>query len=350
MLQKTILFITILYFGLVYSQSTITMRGNISAKGNAKDTINFYCANIKNYYYDTNTLSAGIINNEFTVNFNFSYPHLYAMLLKSENKKGVAINDFVFLDNTTTKIKFDSNSKLEASNGISNTEYLKTFMPFMLKDKKKNLNFYLFNNHELDTNLLGYIEKYPDSYVALWYLIQKFSITGYSELYEKSLNSFSKKIKTEKLWKILNNDFQKITIKTNVKFPELLLKDINLKPEVLVIPNNKFTLIDMWFSGCTPCLKQIPVLKEIYNKYSSLGFNIVGISVDQTRFLDLWKGKIIEKEIPWKQYLDENAVIASKEKIISFPTNFLLNEKGEVIGKNIEPEELEEFLKKKLSN
>lgn len=350
MLQKTIMFLTILCFGLVYSQSTITMRGNTSVEVNNKDTINFYCAQIKNYYYDTNTLSAEIINNEFTVNFNLSYPHLYAILLKSENKKGVAINDFVFLDNTTTKIKFDSNSKLEASNGTSNTEYLKIFMPYMLKDKKENLNFYLFDNHELDSNLLGYIKKYPDSYVALWYLVQKFSITGYTELYEKSLNSFSKKIKDEKLWKILNNDFQKISIKTNVKFPELLLQNIDLKPEVLEIPNDKYTLIDMWFSGCTPCLKQIPALKEIYNKYGSSGFNIIGISVDQTRFLNLWKEKIIEKEIPWKQYLDENAVIASKEKIISFPTNFLLNEKGEVIRKNIEPEELDMFLKKKLSN
>jgi thiol-disulfide isomerase/thioredoxin len=344
------MFLTILHFGLVYSQSTITMRGNISAKVNAKDTINFYCAQIKDYYYDTNALSAEIDNNEFSVNFNLSYPHLYAILLKSENKKGVAINDFVFLDNTTTKIKFDSNSKLEGSNGISNTEYLKIFKPYMLKDKKENLNFYLFDNHELDSNLLAYIEKYPDSYVALWYLIQKFSINGYTELYEKSLNSFSKKIKDGKLWKILNDDFQKISIKTNVKFPELLLQNINLKPEVLVIPNNKFTLIDMWFSGCKPCLEQIPAWKEIYNNYGSLGFNIIGISVDRTRYLDDWKKKIFEKEIPWKQYLDENAVIASKEKIISFPTNFLLNEKGEVIRKNIEPKELAEFLKKKLSN
>ncbi len=344
MLQKIITFLMILYYGLVYSQSTIKMRGNMTSKGIPSDTINFIRGSVNENYFEINTLCAGIINDEFSVNFKLSYPHMYAMLLNSEKKKGAAINDLVFLDNTTTEIKFDSNTKLETSNGISNTEYLKIFTPYMLNDKKENLNFYLFNNHDLDTNLLSYIEKHPDSYVALWYLIQKFSITGYTELYEKGLNSFSKKIKKEKLWKILNDNFKKISIKTNVKFPELLLQNIDLKPEVLVFPNNKFTLIDMWFSGCAPCLEQIPALKEIYNRYGSSGFNIIGISVDQTRFLDLWKKKIFEKEIPWKQYLDENAVIASKEKIISFPTNFLLNEKGEVIRKNVEPGELDKFL------
>lgn len=346
MLQKNILFLAILSLGSVYCQSGIKMKGNTSVKEALTDTINFNCEPFDKKYYDINSLSVGIINNEFSLNFSLPYPHMYSVVLNSEKKKGALINDFVFLDNTTTEIKFDSNSKLERSNGASNNEYLKIFKPYMLKDKKEDLNSYLFNNHELDNNLLSYIEKHPDSYVALWYLIQKLSVTGYYEVYEKCLNSFSKKIKDQKLWKTLNDDFRKLSIKVNVKFPEWHLQNIDLKMEVLVIPKNKFTLIDMWFSRCDPCLEQIPALKAIYNKYASSGFNIIGISVDQTRSLSLWRKRIVEKEIPWKQFLDENGVIASKEKIISFPSNFLLNEKGEVIMRNIQPEELEKFLSK----
>jgi thiol-disulfide isomerase/thioredoxin len=349
MLQKTILFLLMLYNGLIYSQSEITLRGNISAKGNASDTISFNCGPINEYYYNTKILSAEIINNEFTVQFNLLYPHLYAIILNSEKKKGVSVNDFVFLDNTTTEIKFDSNSKLETSNGISNTEYLKIFTPFMLKGKKESLNFYLFNNHELDINLLGYIKKYPDSYVALWYLIQKFSITGYTELYEKSLNSFSKKMKTEKLWKKALLEFSSIKIKENHKFPELDLKSVDLKKEKLILPQAEYTLIDYWFSGCKPCLEQLPSLIEIYNKNKNKGFNVIGISVDQTKnVIPFWQKRIIEKGIPWKNYLDENGTIATQENIISFPSNFLLNKKGEIIKKNISLEKLEKLLEEKL--
>jgi thiol-disulfide isomerase/thioredoxin len=349
MLQKTIMCLMILYYGLVYSQSAITMRGNISAKGNPSDTINFNCGLVNKYYYETNTLSAEIINNEFSVNFNLSYPHMYALILNSEKRKGVSINDFTFLDNTTTEIKFDSNSKLETSNGISNTEYLKIFTPYMLKGKKENLNFYLFNNHELDTNLLGYIKKYSDSYVALWYLIQKLSISGYSELYEKSLNSFSKKIKSEKLWKTALLEFSNVKIKENNKFPELDLKNVDLNQEKLILPKAEYTLIDYWFSRCKPCLEQLPSLIEIYNKNKNKGFNVIGISVDQTENVILfWQKRIIENGIPWKNYLDENGTIATQEKIISFPSNFLLNNKGEVIKKNVSLEELEKLLDEKL--
>jgi thiol-disulfide isomerase/thioredoxin len=349
MIQKTIIFLMILNYGLVYSQSAITMRGKISAKGNPSDTINFNCGLVNKYYYETNTLSAEIINSKFSVNFNLSYPHMYALILNSEKRKGVAINDFAFLDNTTTEIKFDSNSKLETSNGISNTEYLKIFTPYMLKDKKENLNFYFFNNHELDANLLGYIEKHPDSYVALWYLIQKLSVSGYSELYEKSLNSFSKKIKSERLWKTALLEFNNIKIKENYKFPELDLLNVDLNQEKLILPKAEYTLIDYWFSRCKPCLEQLPSLIRIYNKNKNKGFNVIGISVDQTEnVIPFWQKIIIEKGIPWKNYLDENGKIATKEKIISFPSNFLLNSKGQIIKKNIAPEELEKLLDEKL--
>lgn len=338
-----------LSYGLVYSQSVITMRGKISAKGNPSDTINFNSGFVNKSYYETNTLSAEVISNKFSVNFNLSYPHMYALILNSEKKKGVSINDFAFLDNTTTEIKFDSNSKLETSNGISNTEYLKIFTPYMLKDKKENLNFYFFNNHELDTNLLGYIEKYPNSYVALWYLIQKLSVSGYTELYEKSLNSFSKMIKSKKLWKTASIEFNNIKIKENHKFPELDLINVDLNQEKLILPNAEYTLIDYWFSRCKPCLEQLPSLIEIYKKNKNKGFNVIGISVDQTEnIIPFWQKIIIKKGIPWKNYLDENGTIATKEKIISFPSNFLLNNKGEIIIKNISLEELEKLLEEKL--
>ena len=63
---------------------------------------------------------------------------------------------------------------------------------------------------------------------------------------------------------------------------------------------------------------------------------------------ELWKKRIDENELDWDQYLDENGKEAFTDKIISFPTNFLIDEKGNVIQKNISLEELEILLKENL--
>ena len=49
-------------------------------------------------------------------------------------------------------------------------------------------------------------------------------------------------------------------------------------------------------------------------------------------------------KLNWDQYLDLNGVQACKESINYFPTNFLLDQEGKIIRKNIALEELERIL------
>src|ERR1041385_2855769 len=44
-------------------------------------------------------------------------------------------------------------------------------------------------------------------------------------------------------------------------------------------------LVYIWFTNCPPCVKTSPLLAELYNKYSSQGFQIVGANSDKV--LDL---------------------------------------------------------------
>ena len=86
----------------------------------------------------------------------------------------------------------------------------------------------------------------------------------------------------------------------------------------------------------------------MFSEYKNKGFNIISISTDRTVDVELWKKRIDENELDWDQYLDENGKEAFTDKIISFPTNFLIDEKGNVIQKNISLEELEILLKENL--
>lgn len=45
----------------------------------------------------------------------------------------------------------------------------------------------------------------------------------------------------------------------------------------------KYVLIDFWASWCTPCRKEHPYLKQAYQRFRDSGFEILGISLDDTR-------------------------------------------------------------------
>ena len=47
------------------------------------------------------------------------------------------------------------------------------------------------------------------------------------------------------------------------------------------VAQNKVTMIDFWASWCGPCRHENPVVKAAYEKYHEMGFDVIGISVDQ---------------------------------------------------------------------
>ena len=76
---------------------------------------------------------------------------------------------------------------------------------------------------------------------------------------------------------------------------------------------------------------------------------MVGIATDKTFALPNLQKTIEEFEIPWTIYLDENSKQSDKWTIKVFPTNFLLDENGKIIKKNISQKELEVLLTQNLN-
>ena len=50
--------------------------------------------------------------------------------------------------------------------------------------------------------------------------------------------------------------------------------------EVLAEQAGKVVLINFWASWCTPCLKEIPALVELAQRYRARGFELVSVSLD----------------------------------------------------------------------
>ncbi len=119
---------------------------------------------------------------------------------------------------------------------------------------------------------------------------------------------------------------------------------IKIKNWILLPLKKKYTLIDFWYSNCSPCIGQFADLKTIYEKYKGQGFEIIGISADKVKDKQNWQNIINKHQLIWPQYWDINGQETSKLSINTFPTNFLLDSEGKIIKKNIRPVELAEFL------
>lgn len=199
-----------------------------------------------------------------------------------------------------------------------------------------------------DSILLQYTKKYPQSFVALWALIYKL-VAGYRPIYNSIYSKFSMRLKQTVTGKRLYDQLRSSSI-VNIgnKFPQLLLLDVKIKSsKILINHNKKYTLIDFWFSHCSPCIAQFDALKNIYRKYYKNKLDILSISVDDNAHINDWKNVIAKFSLPWRQYLDLNGKEANRLSIQEFPTNFLLDESGKIIATDIEPKGLELLLEKK---
>ena len=123
--------------------------------------------------------------------------------------------------------------------------------------------------------------------------------------------------------------------------PNLTLTDVNNKLSS-IYEKGTYTLIDFWASWCIPCKKEIPAMVSLFNKYKEKNFQIVSFSLDT----DVSKlKKAIEKDkLDWKHLIDYKAWGSEVVKMFgvkTIPMNFLLDENGTIIAKNLSPEALD---------
>lgn len=284
------------------------------------------------------------------------YPQLWRLLLKSDRGRRIYRRGEYFIDASTSTLTADCLAEeCNQVNGATATEYRTAFIPFFYAAgaahdcHQPGFDELAWDNAtRFDSTLYRYVQANPRSYVALWSLIERFSKFGHSQLRERTLAGFSRNVQASKPWQVLRADLRAVLIKQGAPFPSFRLQGVAQPEQPLRLPKAQYTLVDFWFSRCRPCLESFPALKKLYAAYQPKGFEIVSIATDQTHYVPLWQQRIKEYGLPWAQYLDENAVVATKSAVSSFPTTFLLDRRGKVLLRDITPEELEKFLAARL--
>lgn len=126
------------------------------------------------------------------------------------------------------------------------------------------------------------------------------------------------------------------------KAPDFTLNDINGNPVSLSSKiGSKLLLVDFWAAWCAPCRQENPNIVKVYNEFKNKGFDIFGVSLDQSK--DNWVKAITDDKLTWTHVSDLkywNNEAAKLYAVNSIPANFLLDENGTIIARNLRGDDL----------
>ena len=101
----------------------------------------------------------------------------------------------------------------------------------------------------------------------------------------------------------------------------------------LASTRGKVVLLNVWATWCGPCRYEIPELQAIHEEHASKGFQVIGVSVDESG-ADAVKTFIEEQEkMTYPVVLDEKGEIANLLETTILPTTVLLDREGKIVWK-----------------
>jgi thiol-disulfide isomerase/thioredoxin len=123
--------------------------------------------------------------------------------------------------------------------------------------------------------------------------------------------------------------------------PDVTFKDLDGKDVPLSQYKGKVVLVNFWATWCEPCQVEIPWLIEMQQKYSSKGFTVLGVDVD-----DEGKAAVapyVAKErfnvngqkllMNYPVLLGDDAVADKFGGLLGYPTSFLISRDGKILKK-----------------
>ncbi|WP_240906913.1 TlpA family protein disulfide reductase [Paludisphaera rhizosphaerae] len=130
--------------------------------------------------------------------------------------------------------------------------------------------------------------------------------------------------------------------------PAVEAQDVEGKTVRLADLRGKYVLVDFWATWCMPNLAELPRLQEAYKKYHGSGFEIVSVSLDDTRtaVADFVK----TRKLPWIQLHNATAGADLVEAfgVSSIPATYLIDPQGTIIRLDLRGGALDEALSRTL--
>nr|WP_319400585.1 TlpA disulfide reductase family protein [uncultured Carboxylicivirga sp.] len=129
---------------------------------------------------------------------------------------------------------------------------------------------------------------------------------------------------------------QKLMTEAKSGFPDIEEAAPNGEKIKLSSLKGKTVLLSFWASWDKASRKENKNLIKAYQKYKSKGFEIYQVSLDRSKVL--WENAIAQDQLPWINVSDlryTDSYPAKLYNIKQLPANYLINSKGEIVGKDL---------------
>lgn len=182
---------------------------------------------------------------------------------------------------------------------------------------------YIAENNDSDVALYAFYH-YADiekDYESLQMLTERVREGVFASYYNKTVDSYNKIQKSKEAEK---------RVADGMIAPDFTLKNIDGKDVSLYSLRGKYVVLDFWGSWCGWCIKGIPEMKKMYEKYNKR-IEVVGIACGDKE--DVWKKCVAENNLPWTNLINGSGENNVPEiyAVKGYPTKIILDREGRIV-------------------
>lgn len=315
--------------GAVVKDTGVVENGKFELKGNVSE-IDLAYVRIENENYSVPIiLEAGNINIQYQLD---TIQNSIIRGTKNNNKFQEFNNQSVLIAKKKNKFEKNNFARMEDAKKKNDTATI-----------NKIIREYNSFQDEMNSISKNFIKNNPDAYLSVL-LLENFLMRQYltPEEVKTYYDGLSKEVTTTKSGKKIKEVLESMSAivigkpAPNFSGPSPDGKTVSLKESL-----GKVTIIDFWASWCGPCRAENPNVVALYNEFHSQGLNIIGVSLDKDA--TKWKDAIAKDKLTWSHVSNLKFwedPIAKQYNVQSIPATFILDEKGNIVAKDLRGEEL----------
>jgi peroxiredoxin len=131
---------------------------------------------------------------------------------------------------------------------------------------------------------------------------------------------------------------------TGTPAPDFTLTALDGKKIILSELKGKFVFLDFWGSWCSPCVQEIPNVKQLHADIPDEDLIVIGIVCHDKE--ETIKDFIEKNDIRYPNAMADSDIL-NTYGVAKFPTTFLIDREGKIVAKDIRGE-LTNLVQKKM--